>query len=233
MDEKSRKESSISCQSRVSVVDLARLDWWWTKQGHHMRSMSQLINWSLMHMVDELVRQGHLGDDAIPTIASAHKYLNMRGLYQRSHLKRSGSRLAMAIKFESMRAAGLDTEREHPRAHRQIHNTHSIPSHSGPDHYEVIPQEEWDRIKKQNESDRLNDFESSRKQTLANAEESGIIVDHYSGPHKRIPGKGIRVGTRGEELDKYDKAREKNILAKENAPIDTSGMEFADEPDDK
>lgn len=231
MDEKSRRESSISVQSRVSVVDLARLDWFWARQGVNMQSMSQLINWSLMEMVDQLVKQGHMGDDVISTIASAHKYLTVRGLYQRSHLKRSGSRLTMAIKFESMRAAGLDPEREHPRAHGQIHNEYSIESHEGPDNKEYITQEEFDKIKRENQEAKRKEFLESQKRTMDAACNSGVIVDHWTGKECRTPGEGFRANTRGEELDKYDEQRERDILTRENQEPDLSKMQFADEPE--
>jgi len=229
MDEKSRRESSISVQSRVSVIDLARLDWFWSKQGVQMRSMSQLVNWSLMEMADQLVKQGHMGDEVMSSVLSAHKYLQTRGLYQRSHAKRSGSRLAMAIKFESMRKAGLDPEREHPRAHGQIHNEYSIESHAGPDYKEMISQSEWDEIKKERQRAKHEEYVRAKEQTLKDACESGVIVDHYTGAKCRIPGEGFTPGTRSEELDKYDEAREKEIRAKENQPPDTSKMIFADE----
>lgn len=171
MDERVRKESSIAASTRVSIVDLARVHEFWTRRGEFIRSMSHLINRTFMEMADQLTRQGYMDESQIESVMDAHHYLKAQGLYQASHLKRGGKRIAMALSFETLRNEGHDPIKEHPKAYNQMHKDGSIESKRGPDH--LISDNEWARIQRQRAEDRKKKFEAEKERALKRMEENG------------------------------------------------------------
>lgn len=93
-----KQESSVPVQSRVSVMTLAELDNYWNSEGYEIRSMSQLVSWSL-DLLCEILDSNKLLT-RVESIGEAHSYLKKKGLYQRSLEKRSFKKITKDIKYE-------------------------------------------------------------------------------------------------------------------------------------
>jgi len=104
MDREGKQESSVPAQSRVSIVTLAQLAVYWKGQGYEIRTISQLVSWSMDLLKDILSNNKQIGID--PSIAEAATYMMDNKLYQRGMYDRSRQKLSAAIRFEGMRQDG-------------------------------------------------------------------------------------------------------------------------------
>lgn len=120
-----RVESSVPVQARVSMVDLARLDAYWREvEGVTVRSMSQLVGWSVSALVEVIENNGKM-PKGIGSVREANRHLIDRGLYQKSMMKRN-RKVETALRFESMREEGIDPKVYDPREYNQVHNKQSV-----------------------------------------------------------------------------------------------------------
>lgn len=120
-----RVERSIPVQSRVDFVTLAELVLYFEQQGVVIRSMSQLVSWSLDTMIEAFVRADII-QRQIPNGNTALEVLRDRNLFQRSMAKRSLKKIHNAIAFENLRNEGVEPKSYAPLMHKTIHNTHSV-----------------------------------------------------------------------------------------------------------
>jgi hypothetical protein len=104
MDRDTKQESSIPVQSRVSIVTLATLDNYWTNEGRDIRTVSQLVSWSLYLLSEILTTNNMLGTE--PSIEEARNHMMNRGLYQRNMDTKGYQKLGNAIRFQGMREEG-------------------------------------------------------------------------------------------------------------------------------
>lgn len=104
MDRETKQESSIPVQSRVSIVTLAALDNYWYSEGRDIRTVSQLVSWSL-YLLSEILNANNMLDTE-PSIEEARNHMMNRGLYQRNMDTRGYQKLGNAIKFQKMREEG-------------------------------------------------------------------------------------------------------------------------------
>lgn len=128
--EESRVEGSIPVQARVNIKNLANLDLYWASERYQIRTMSQLIGFSMELLCEILESNGKIVDK-IETVAKANQYLNERGLYQQSLKDRSFKKIGMAIAFENMREEGADPKFHAPEQYNRVHrkvDTHGNPS---------------------------------------------------------------------------------------------------------
>ena len=125
VEDEIKVEGSIPAQARVNIMSLANLDLYWTSEGYQIRSMSQLIGFSI-ELLSEILESNRRLKQKIGTIAQASRYLMKRGLYQKSMHKRGHKKLGMAIAFEGMRAEGMRPESYAPEIYNRMHR--------GPDH---------------------------------------------------------------------------------------------------
>jgi len=194
-------ESSIPVQSRVSIVTLAELEMYWESQGVRISTMSQLLSWSLEGLRTALEANEKL-PKVVHTVADAHKHLEKCGLYQKSLKKRSMQKLATAMSFESMRMEGIEPEDYADRHHNMLHNSRSV----------RVPEDAKSRkvaaaIEKYNE---------------LYGEEGEIEMKPQEQVRREFFAKQRRVkeGASEEELEEYDKEREKDVQAAENVELD-------------
>ena len=108
MDKITKQESSIPVQSRVSIVTLAALDNYWMGEGREIRTVSQLVSWSLYLLTEILTENDILGIE--PSIEEARNYMMKRKLYQRNMDVRGYQKLGNAIKFQGMREDGCSPQ---------------------------------------------------------------------------------------------------------------------------
>jgi hypothetical protein len=142
MKGETKQEASIPVQSRINIAVLAELDTYWLSEGRGIRSMSQLVSWSL-ELLREILKANGKIDISIESVAQAHKYLLERNLYQPSLFNKRGfDKIGAAIMFENMREDGNDPsikigdpkEPENQnivRAYNMLHNKRSIRPFNG------------------------------------------------------------------------------------------------------
>ena len=124
-DREGSVERSVPVQSRVDFITLAELALYFERLGTPPRTMSQLISWSLDHLVHGWSEAGLL-DRCIEDSEHAMEVLSVRGLLQRSMLKRSMKKIHNAIAFENLRKEGVDPRGYAPVMYDTIHNTNSV-----------------------------------------------------------------------------------------------------------
>ena len=79
-----KAERSMPVQSRVDLIELAELDKYWMDQGFNIKSMSQLVSHSISLLIEVLKSNGVDGIGGFETLADANRYLQVRGLRQKS-----------------------------------------------------------------------------------------------------------------------------------------------------
>jgi len=125
MDKEARQESSVPVVTRVGMVQIANLIRFWEKQGYYVRTMSQLISWSIDLLTEELSRNKLIPVEC-KTIVEAHRELTQRGLYQRSMLKRAERKISTAMGFEALRAEGVEPREYAPEVYRAMHPRNQV-----------------------------------------------------------------------------------------------------------
>ncbi len=108
MDRITKQESSIPVQSRVSIVTLAALDNYWAGEGRKIKTVSQLVSWSLYLLTEILTDNELLGTE--PSIEEARDYMMRRELYQRNMDVKGYQKIVNAIKFQGMREDGCSPQ---------------------------------------------------------------------------------------------------------------------------
>jgi hypothetical protein len=119
-----KQERSISANTRADVVTLAELTSYWNNQGYYIRSISQLISWSL-DLLKDVLEQNKFIEPSFDFV-SARTFLRERGLNQQSHEIRERKKIAAATRFEMVRKEGLDPRSVDPKSFAMLHNKHSV-----------------------------------------------------------------------------------------------------------
>lgn len=163
MNRESRVEGSIPVQSRVSIQDLATILIMWEEEGILVKSLSQLIAWSMSVLADRVRAIGRRDEISI---AEAHRMIEQRGLYQKSLKKRSMKKIATAMGFESLRDEGVDPSWVAPRQYKTLHNVKSV---------EGAPQDTMGAMKENIFSDHdLQRIEEERKKEIERLTEESV-----------------------------------------------------------
>ena len=183
-----KQERSIPVQSRIDIKSLAELDIYWTSIGVDIRSMSQLISWSV-DAFHEVLKNNEMLPDELETVAECHVHMEDRRLYQGSMKKRAISKVNAAMRFENLRFEGVDPSGYDSREYNIVHNKQSVKPYPGikrkrswrddptltkeqREHYERAERMEVE------ERERLQKEETERQK--ANAMKSGrvVVVEH-------------------------------------------------------
>jgi len=184
MSREIKQEASVPVQSRVDLVSLAELSIYWESIGHEIRTMSQLVSWSISLMC-EVLRANDKMPVTVESVSEANNYMREKGLYQDSMKKRSVKKISNAIAFESLRNEGIDPKNYVPQQYNIVHNKNSV---------EVIEPEvrvgdrgmggdgqgkylgELTEAMKRSKEEGEREFEEMKKVTLESLIESGAIV---------------------------------------------------------
>ena len=230
-------ERSIPVQSRVNLVELAMLDRYFSELGEEIRSMSQLLSWGISLLVETLE-----ANNVLPTkfesLVEANRYLNMRGLYQPGMKSRGRKKLGTALGFESMRGNGINPRNYVKQQFNTIHGNEeknmdrpwikdkSIAPFegkvvSGKEEEGMHYKDEIDEAFRRIEEEKKKERDAELKTAIESMRSQGHLAEESTS--------GFREGISDEELREYNKDRDKKIRERENAPIDTTGMVFAEE----
>jgi hypothetical protein len=120
-----KRESSIPAQARIDIRVLAALDEYWMVKGVNIRTMSQLISWSLDLLFEVMSNNDELVT-VFDTVGAAHEHLNRRGLYQSSMMGKGSKKVMHAIMFDNLRMEGVDPSIRVKNQYSMIHNKHSV-----------------------------------------------------------------------------------------------------------
>lgn len=191
-----KQESSVPIQSRISITSIAKLDSFWFKEGYSIRTMSQLIAWSMDLLCEVLENNKKIEGEV--SVADAYRYLQQRGLFQNSMMKRSFQKAATAVRFEGMREEGLDPRTEAQLQYNRIHNKQSV---------QPISEEEIRKLLSERRLVEQEEMRKAREQAIEGARASGHLVSE----------------TEAAVLEKVNvvsrEDREKEYLRKLNAPV--------------
>jgi len=141
MKREQKQEASMSVQSRISAATLTELDIYWMSESKKIKSISQLVSWSL-DLLCEILWANQKLRRRVESIAEARKYLMERELIQPSLYERGFDKLGTAVTFEGMREAGIDPSRKLmsgrfvdnsniTRKYNMLHNERSVQPFTG------------------------------------------------------------------------------------------------------
>ena len=230
MGTEDRIERSIPVQSRVDMTSLARLDKYWMAEGYYIRTMSQLVSWSV-DLICEVLEANKKMPSGISSAMEANRHLMQRGLYQPSMLKKGFKKRATALSFESLREEGVEPKDYVKAQYDTVHNKHSVKMlegkvRSGKEeegmHYRDDIEEALRKVEEEKEKERKGDLEVA----VDSLKDRGLIAEESKSTE---PTGGLKEGMSDEELNEYNRKREEDIRKRENADIDTTEMKFAKE----
>jgi hypothetical protein len=135
-----KQENSIPTAARISLVTLAELTKWWEDSGYRMKTMSQLIAWS-MDLLRDTLRANEKIDKESMSLSDAHKFMSGKGLYQMGVRSRSVKKEATALRFDALRSEGVEPKEYVPDQYNRLHNKQSVESSN------VKVRTNFDRIK--------------------------------------------------------------------------------------
>lgn len=211
------QEASFPVQSRVNVVNLARLDKFWLNEGYHIRTMSQLISWSIDLLCEVLENNGKMKDEM--RLVEAHRYMEARGLYQRSMRKKGYKKIGTALRFESMREEGIDPGDYTPVQYNMLHRRKGGSVEPYEREGEVKFKEAFEEYEEMRRKEQLEDLEEEKRKVLEQARASGMIVEEERTEVKENR-RVLREGMSDDWLREYNEEREEEVLRKESQEID-------------
>ena len=222
-EEEIKLEATIPVQARVDITTLCNLDIYWLGEKHGIKSLSQLVSWSLDLLLDILKENGHLEGHEVIKISDAYRYMNERGLMQRGVMKYGREKLATAMRFEALREEGIDPKEYTPRHYNMIHNSHT-------DKTEMKPRTAYDPVASRDylqrmrnglipENEMLGNWRNLAE-ALKNRKRSREEIEKYRDRFSENSGidkeKLIIPETADEELERAKKTyREQGMLAEE------------------
>jgi hypothetical protein len=244
-----RQERSMPVQSRVDVVSLAKMDKYWMAEGYNIKSMSQLVSWSL-DLVCQVIEANKSMPEGIDDIVEANRHLTQRGLYQPSMLKKGYLKRATAMSFKSTRDNNIDPKMYANSQYKTIHQGNEIEIFEGKvksiDEEKMYYKDDIEDALRKVEEVKKEERDLETKKAIEEARTAGRLREEVGGKVDKItwdlldsivkkngvevdkptfkdPGI-MRKGMSQYELDEYTKARDAEIQAKENAPIDLEEM---------
>ncbi len=185
-----KQERSIPVQGRIDIKSLAELDAYWESVGVNIKTMSQLLSWSV-DLCHEIVRNnGHL-PISYKTVAESHNHLERRGLYQNRLKSRSMVKISAAMRMENMRFEGKNPAVNDPVEYNMLHNKRSVNAYEGnqvKSHYGADIDEAVRVYHELEEEERREKEEEQRiniERQKANAMKSGRVV-HLDGESETV-----------------------------------------------
>lgn len=176
-------ERSRPVQSRVDVLTLAKLDRYWMGEGVEIRSLSQLLSWSMDLLLETIEANGYEMEEM--DLNEAHKYLGVRGLIQQSMLRRGQRKLGTALTFKTMREYGMDPKGATPDQYKVLHKERKDGGGLKPLNGEVevesvgvcsdVVEEAFRRLEEEKSKDQ---HENTRKAIEA-ARENGMVLEDW------------------------------------------------------
>jgi hypothetical protein len=203
-----KRERSLSVQSRVDVVDLAEVMCYFNDEGVEIKTMSQLVSWSVALLREVLESNGKIVS-RFESLAEAHNYLVVRGMFQASRYKGSVKKLSRGMRFESLRAEGVDPKEYVKSEWDKSHSRRCSSSFNG-QVTSAVSDEDWETIQMRIKEAEAEEREALMKKEMESARNSGLVVsDDWISERQR---------------------KDREIRERENAPVDPSMFKVVEEP---
>jgi len=173
-------EASIPVQARVDLRVLAKMVLYWEKEGKYIRSMSQLVNWSMDLCSQVMVLNGKVPEE-VDTLLKANNILSVRGLYQPGIMKRGARKLVRGRQLENLRMEGVKLDIGEQAVFRQAHNNNSILP--APEMVKSKNSDVLDEIYKKLDKERIDKLRKAEKKRIDAMEwdENGLAVIQRTG----------------------------------------------------
>jgi hypothetical protein len=124
-DREKKVEASVPVQTRVDVRSLAEMLLYFDNNQVVIRTMSQLVSWSV-EVAREILKENEVLVREFELTEEAHGLLVGRGLYQQSMYSRGRKKLSASMRFDNLRGAGRDPKSYVPREYNILHNKKSV-----------------------------------------------------------------------------------------------------------
>lgn len=201
-------ESSLPVQSRISIITLAELEKYWSGDGHNIKTMSQLVSWSVNLLKEVLRVNGKLCFEPM-NVTEADRHLQNKGLYQSSMMKRGFKKRATALSFENLRYEGVDPKEYVPRQYNVVHDKNSVEPFEGSGEGIVADSpEKAERIAKLTKK-AMKVYNQQLSRPIS------VIIDDLE-PEPEV---GIKEGMTDEEMAEWER-KDKERLARRKAKMD-------------
>lgn len=203
-------EASLPVQSRISLITLANLDIYWTRSGYNIATMSRLVSWSL-ELLWEILVANNQGKENITTAAEADRYLEMRGLRQKSLKKKGIKKLSTAISFESLRQEGVDPRNYVPQQHKMLHRSNSVKGFTGEvravsNNLDII-EEAIEKARRMKEEERERELEEATQGHILKEKMSDAEMDEYEEYQRKKDEEQLRLLNELDEIPFVDKVK--------------------------
>jgi len=199
-DDRVKQERSHPVSARIDLVNLARIALYYQTQGMHIRTMSQLVNWSVDLLCEVLIANDALDTSYIATLADAVNYLSVNDLIQtqtKHFTKRVQKKLSTALRYETLREKGIDPKTYGKRegseveiGYGELHRRDSI-----------VPPPNMGVVHKT--------LEETVAEAIKAGKESGLIV--------------------GDDWTRERQQKDRERIEQENAPIKQGDLKIVDE----
>jgi hypothetical protein len=177
MSKEVKQESSIPVQSRVSFMSLAKLHMYWIGEGYVIRTMSQLVGWSV-DLLCEVLEANEKMPGEIDSLAKAHQYLQVHGLYQGSSKKIAMKKIGTALRFEALREHGIDPKSHIPLQHKMLHRETSVePLDCIVGAGTGMSDEEWEEIQRRIREEEVKEMKEATGNAIKAAKAAGLVVN--------------------------------------------------------
>jgi len=218
IDKDVKFERSLSVQARIDVTTLARLALYWEEEGVFVKSLSQLVSWSLELMLEVLVANGKVEDRDL-RMSDAVRVLVSRGLRQASLTKKGYKRRAMALSFENLRMQKVEPSQYVPQQFSTMHKNKQEIFDGEVSAGRAIDEEEWKNIRKKIDSEKRKEIEEIKRKAIESARTQGILAKSKKVPTVKEKMTDEEFHQKMKEIEERDRERlafENEALSPEN-----------------
>lgn len=229
-----KQERSVPAQSRVDLVDLANAAKYWLEKDVEIRTMSQLVAWTVSAFVHIMSESGQI-NGVIDELGTAVRFLENLGLYSGSMKDRSRRKLSAAMALESLRGEGINPALYAPQQHKMLHRSNAVNAIHEKNYGSGKFMEDLNYVD-ESEQRKFVEKESRRWGDLPNESDCVNKMDLVqpqieqtnSGRANKSEQRSVNEMS-SEEFIASRQKREREIEERENAPIDMNGLKFVDE----
>lgn len=163
-----KQEASMPVQSRIDIRSLAEMDVYWTGKGVYIKSLSQLVAWTVDLCRDVLNNNGLL-TVKMDRIKDARDHMVGRGLTQKSMEKRGKSKMRMARGFDEIRVEGGEPAVSNPLVYKNMHQKNNT--------VEVYDEGDGDRVVDESMNERVARLQKIAMENLKPEHEDTFIPE--------------------------------------------------------
>jgi hypothetical protein len=187
IDQVKKVESAIPVQSRIDIRALAEMAIYWESIGKSVRTMSQLVNWSV-DLCSQILKTNGMIEEEIDNVTKAHNALVIRELYQNKVMGRGRKKLLRTKQLENLRLEGVHPETGGSAGHDEYalsHHKYSVQpapdvvKPKGSKHFDMISRE-YDRVMAEDKEKQQREYRERITQMPKREDGTFIIEPHHN-----------------------------------------------------